>query len=694
MTHAQPQRNRPRPRPIAASTSTAAAAAPPRPLAAAAPSRRAEQAWRDGLRLGQAGQHAQARDAYARAVREAPQDALYRVQLARAELQLGHLDACTEVTCQARQLADVGNRAYVQCLVGLLEQLGDHQGVLDTLDAYGATVAPDRLDAAWQVGRCNALYELGRAAEAIAPGMQAVMLSIQGDAASAAERARVRRRASLLLGHSLSALKQHADAAVSYRMAVDAEPRAIGSALYAAHYSAWTCDWPALASDLQRMREIAQAIDADPQHGQAEDLSPFCLVGLSDDPALMRWASEHASIYTAARAAARPRTARRVPRPDGRLRIGLLSSDFHHHATLILIVQALEHIDRSRCELVFYSGGPDDGSALRARALATATQVHEVAGWPARRIAAQIEADQIGVLLDLKGFTKGARLDVIAARAAPLQVAWLGYPGTCGNRDIDYIVGDPVVTPLENQGDFTEAIAQMPHCYQPNDGTRSRPAAWRRADCGLPEDVVVLASFNQSYKTTAEVFGAWCAVLRASPNAVLWMLVPEADTQRRLRAHAERLGVAGARIVFAPFIDLERHRARLPQADLVLDTFPCSGHTTASDALWAGVPVLTLQGRNFAARVAASLLHTLGLDELICHDLPTYIARATALAQQAEARAALRIRLAQATATSPLFDGARFAADFVALIERMVERQDQGLPPAPLAARAARAEQA
>jgi predicted O-linked N-acetylglucosamine transferase (SPINDLY family) len=227
----------------------------------------------------------------------------------------------------------------------------------------------------------------------------------------------------------------------------------------------------------------------------------------------------------------------------------------------------------------------------------------------------------------------------------------------------------------------------MPHCYQPNDGTRSRPAAWSRADCGLPEDAVVLASFNQAYKTTADMFAAWCDVLRASPAAVLWMLVPDGDTQRRLRAHAEKLGVAGSRIVFAPFLDIELHRARLPQADLVLDTFPCSGHTTASDALWAGVPVLTLKGRNFASRVAASLLHTLGLDELVCDELATYIARASALAQQAEARAGLCARLDLATASSPLFDGARFATDLGQLLERMVERHDRGLAPATLAAR-------
>jgi predicted O-linked N-acetylglucosamine transferase (SPINDLY family) len=648
----------------------------------------AEHAWREGLRLSQAQRHAQARSAFARAVTYAPSDALYWTQLARTELQLGNLDACLYAAKQARRFADPRNRSFCSALIGLLEQVGDHVGVLDVLTRHAETVSADSLNATWHVSRCNALYELGRASEAVTSGMQAVMLSIEGDAASATERAAVRRRAALLLGHSLASLKQHADAAVGYRMAVDAQPLAIGSALYAAHYSAWMCDWPALQSDLQRVRDIAHAIDALPANAQPEDLSPFCLIGLSDDPALMRWASEHASVYTAARAPNKPRRNRSVPRPNGRLRIGLLSSDFHQHATSILIVQALEHIDRSRFELVFYSGGPDDGTSLRARVLATASVVHEVASLPARRIAELIEADQIGVLLDLKGFTKGARLDVLAARAAPLQVAWLGYPGTCGNLDIDYIIGDTVVTPLDNQADFTETIAQMPHCYQPNDGTRSRPAAWSRAECGLPEDAVVLASFNQAYKTTADMFAAWCEVLRATPAAVLWMLVPDADTQRRLRAHAERLGVASSRIVFAPFLDIEPHRARLPQADLVLDTFPCSGHTTASDALWAGVPVITLKGHAFASRVAASLLITLGLPELVCNNLDEYTERAIALARPGSELATLRRNIAAQRSASPLFDGRRYAADLCRLIDRMASRHDQGLPPTALAAEA------
>jgi predicted O-linked N-acetylglucosamine transferase (SPINDLY family) len=363
-----------------------------------------------------------------------------------------------------------------------------------------------------------------------------------------------------------------------------------------------------------------------------------------------------------------------------------MSADFHNHATSMLMVQALENLDPERYELYFYSAGPDDGSPLRRRILATAGAVHEVQTWSGARIAEQIETDQIGVLFDLKGFTKGARLDVTTTHPAPLQVAWLGFPGTMGTGHIDYIIGDPVVTPLEHQGDFTEAIAQMPHCYQPNDALRSRPAVWSRAQCGLPDDALVLASFNQPFKITPQMFAAWCRVLNAVPRAVMWMLVSDPATRQRLCDAAARQGIASDRLVFAPFLDIERHRARLPQADLLLDTFPCSGHTTASDGLWAGVPLVTLIGQTFAARVAASLLHTLGLDELVCTDIDSYVESAITLCRNDDQRQAVRDRIASATRTSPLFDGASFAADLQQLIERMVERQDAGLPPAPLPA--------
>ena len=346
----------------------------------------------------------------------------------------------------------------------------------------------------------------------------------------------------------------------------------------------------------------------------------------------------------------------------------------------------LESIDRDRFELVFYASGPDDRSATRQRVMSSATQVHEVAQWPTDQLAQQIRSDQIGVLLDLKGFTLGTRLDVLARRPAPIQVAWLGYPATTGASFIDYIVGDPVVTPLEAQPYYSESIAQMPYCYQPNDSLRSRPAALTRAECGLPENGLVFAGFNQSYKILPPVFDAWCRILATSDDAVLWLLVPDVDTQARLLQVAAGHGIAPQRLVFAPFVDTEQHRARLPNADLFLDTYPCGGHTTASDALWAGVPVLTMIGDSFASRVAASLLCTLGLPELVCDGLNAYTAQALHYAADRPALAAVRERLAAGRVHSPLFDGRRFARDFEQLLLRMVARQDAGLPPAQLPA--------
>ena len=645
---------------------------------------RAHQAWQDGCKHRSAGRHVPARAAFARAVKTCPDEALYWINLARSERQLGATQAC-EDAAQRAALLSPGQWAYCYFLVERLQKVRNYTAALDALDRYASATPGRELPAAWQMARGEAMYHLNRTNEAIPPFMQALVLSSTGPQGDT-ELARIRRNAALMLGHSLAALKRRDEAAVCYRMSLDTDPMAIGSALYAAHYSAWGCDWAELPTDLQRLQETLNTVRALPAGASMQDFSPFCLLGLSDDPDLMRWCAEHAGPNADAPLPAAVRAPRRIPRPDGRLRLGLISSDFHHHATSMLLVQALEHIDRSRYELFFYSGGPDDRSPLRSRILATATQVHEVALWSHARLTEQIRQDQIGVLFDLKGFTADHRLEVIAARPAPLQVAWLGYPGTSGSAHLDYVMGDAVVTPLENQADFTETIAQLPHCYQPNDGLRSQPAPWSRAECGLPEEALVLASFNQAYKTTPEVFAAWCRILAATPHAVLWMLVPEADTQARLREAAQRHGIDGQRLIFAPFLGIESHRSRLPQADLILDTFPCSGHTTASDALWAGVPVLTLIGRTFAARVAASLLHTLDLDELICADLDTYTARALALCHDTAALADVRARLAQAIQTSPLFDGARFAADWQALIERMVARQDAGLAPAPLAA--------
>jgi predicted O-linked N-acetylglucosamine transferase (SPINDLY family) len=644
--------------------------------------RLAEQSWQEGRRHFSAGRLREASRCFRRAVQHAPGDALYWLNLARVERERGDGAACEAAARQAFDL-DPGDWLYGQFLAERLAGSQAFDAVIQVLDRHAAQVPEASLAADWHLMRGDALVRLGRSVEAITPCMQALVLANAG-AASDPKLAQTRRSAAMMLGHAMAREKRHAEAAVCFRMALDSDPLAIGSALYAAHYAAWACEWDQLPEDLSRLDRALAGVKALPPDAPMQDFSPFCLLGLSDDPVLMRWAAEHAGVNRATPRLARQTTA--VPRPDGRLRVGLLSSDFHQHATSVLLVQALEHIDRSRFDLYFYNASRDDGSALRRRILATASCVHDVRQWSAERLTGQIRTDQIGVLFDLKGFTSDQRLDVLAQRPAALQVAWLGYPGTSGASGIDYIIGDPVVTPLEHAAHFSEAIAQLPHCYQPNDGERSRPAPWHRADCGLPEDAVVLASFNQSYKTTPDLFAAWCQVLSRVPRAVLWLLVPDPDTQVRLRQAAARLGVEPARLIFAPLLGIESHRARLPQADLILDTYPCSGHTTSSDALWAGVPVLTRLGQSFAARVSASLLHTLGLDDLICPDVATYIDRAVALAADPAALAGLRQRVEAARSGSPLFDGRRFAADLGDLLERMVARQDAGLPPAALGA--------
>jgi predicted O-linked N-acetylglucosamine transferase (SPINDLY family) len=646
---------------------------------------RAEKSWRDGLKLSEAQRHAQAQIAFSRAVRDEPGDALYWIHLARCELRLDHPDEALACAKRSHELAP-GTFAFAQFALNLMKVCADYTGMISVLDRCAIANPTVTDDGRWQMLRCEAHLNLEQPEAAINCGMNAVRLSLTTPDLAPNERVQIRRTAALLLGHTFYRLARHEDAAQCYRMALDADPLAIGSALYAAHCCAWTCDWPALGVDLERLASTALAVQAMPSAAQAENLSPFCLVGLNDDPALMRWTAEHANGNAAARSVATPRIDTPVPRHDGRVRLGMMSSDFHQHATSILLVEALEHIDRSRFELYLYSSGPDDHSPLRQRILATATIVHDTAEWSGQRMAEQMHSDRIGVLIDLKGSTTGARLDVIQHRPAPVQVAWLGFPGTGGSAYIDYVIGDPVVTPLEKQGDYTEAIAQMPLCYQPNDSQRSRPPAWRRERCGLPEHAVVLASFNQPYKITPDIFSGWCEVMLAVPDAVLWLMVPVADTQERLRAAARTRGIASERLVFAPFIGIESHRARLQQADLVLDTFPCGGHTTASDALWAGVPVITRLGESFPARVAASLLHAVGLDELICSDHASYVQRAIDLATDAEARLQIRRHLESEARHGPLFDGARFAADLQQLLDRIIERQDQGLAPASLAA--------
>ncbi|MFM7418294.1 MAG: hypothetical protein ACKO54_01095, partial [Alphaproteobacteria bacterium] len=367
--------------------------------------------------------------------------------------------------------------------------------------------------------------------------------------------------------------------------------------------------------------------------------NPFALLGICDDPELHQIA---ARAYTRETLPIAP--AVQPPPATGRekLRIGYFSADFHNHATMHLLAGLLECHDRDAFEIHAFSYGPEIEHAMRARARATVDHFHECARLSDGAIIAAARKAGIEIAVDLKGYTQDARLAPFAARLAPVQVSYLGYPGTVGGDFLDYIIADATVLPVDQQRFYDEKIVHLPDSYQANDDRRViAPETPSRTEAGLPADGFVYCCFNNAYKITPEVFASWMRILNAVPDSVLWLLANEAEAMERLRAVATGQGIDPARLVFAPNLPSAQHLARHRLAELFLDTLPYNAHTTASDALWAGLPVLTHMGQAFAGRVAASLLHAVGLPELITHDAAAYEALAIALGRDSTRAGAL-----------------------------------------------------
>jgi predicted O-linked N-acetylglucosamine transferase (SPINDLY family) len=377
---------------------------------------------------------------------------------------------------------------------------------------------------------------------------------------------------------------------------------------------------------------------------------------------------------------------RPLPRRDGRLTVAYFSADFHEHATAYLAAELFELHDRSRFRTIAYSYGQDDGSPMRARLTAAFEQFHNVRGVGFDRVARMIADDGVDILVDLKGYTKQSRLELLSRRLAPIEVAYLGYPGTVACEVMDYIIGDRFVTPFDHQPHYSERLVQMPDAYQIND--RRRPIAEpgpSRADCGLPDDAFVFCAFNTTYKLTPAVFAVWMSLLRQVPGSLLWLFQANDVVENNLRREAAARGVDPARLVFAPKKPLDEHLARYRLADLFVDTNPYTGHTTTSDSLWAGLPAVTYMGDTFASRVAGSLLSAAGVPELATRSLAEYEALALALARDPARLAALRRQLNETRLTVPLFDSLRFTRHLERAYEIMAEIQDAGQPPRPFA---------
>jgi protein O-GlcNAc transferase len=366
-----------------------------------------------------------------------------------------------------------------------------------------------------------------------------------------------------------------------------------------------------------------------------------------------------------------------------RIRLGYLSGDFHQHATAQLMAELFERHNRDRFEVFAYSYGPDDNSPMRARLGSAFDRFVDIRPLSHSEAARLIHADKVDILIDLKGYTHHARPAISAYRPAPVQVSYLGYPATMGADFIDYIIVDPFVVPASQQPFFSERLVHLPGSYQVNDRRREVASVrTSRQHWGLPTEGLVLCSFNNSYKISPVFFDIWMRLLRSLPGGVLWLLEANELVKGNLRSEAEKRGVASGRLVFAPVVPSAEHLERHRHADLFLDTLPCNAHTTASDALWAGLPVLTCCGDTFAGRVAGSLLTAVGMPELITNSLEEYEQTALALARAPQRLAALREKLEKDRDASALFDLPKLTANIEAAYARMWQTWLSGQKPA------------
>jgi predicted O-linked N-acetylglucosamine transferase (SPINDLY family) len=361
--------------------------------------------------------------------------------------------------------------------------------------------------------------------------------------------------------------------------------------------------------------------------------------------------------------------------PKPKIRLGYYSADFYNHATCILMAELFEKHDRSKFELFAFSFGPDIKDHMRTRVEAAFDQFIDVSTMSDKEIAEFSRMLGIDIAIDLKGSTKDHRFGIFSYRAAPVQVSYLGYPGTMGAEYIDYLIADKTLIPEESQKFYTEKIAYMPHSYQVNDRSRViSDSVFTKQEVGLPEEGFVFACFNSNYKITPDVFDVWVRILKSVEGSVLWLFEDNETAATNLRKEAQKRGLAPERLVFAPKMEISEHLARHKLADLFIDTLPCNAHTTASDALWAGLPVLTCMGESFASRVAASLLNAIEMPELITSSLTEYEELAVALGKDPQRIQALKQKLERNKLTTPLFDSSLFTSSFEDVLKQLFSK--------------------
>lgn len=544
--------------------------------------------------------------------------------------------------------------AHFNCST-LQAQLGDATAAEASLQA-ALKVNPDFSPAHINLG--SALERRGAAKEAVEQWKAGLerMTAITGDA--------IEYKVTLLkqISRVMSDNQQHESAEIALTQALDVNPNQRDVLEQYAASRLAQCKWPiaAIGPKISRKDFLTR-------------FHPLSACAYADDPLLQLGLADHYVSALTESDISLASDRRDAPIAGGRrLRIGYVSSDMRAHAVGYLMVNLFEAHSRGSIEVfVYYCGIPAEDE-INQRIKAAAEHWTDIRNLSDDEAAVAIAADGIDILIDVNGHTRDARLGVFARRPAPIQVNWLGYPGTMASPFHHYIVADDWVIPSENELYYSERVLRLP-CYQPNDRKRIvHDVTPTRADAGLPDDAFVFCCFNAAHKITRYSFERWMDILRQTPNSVLWLLDYNTETNARLRAAAEERGVAGDRIVYAPKIANPRHLARYPLADLFLDTIPYGAHTTASDALWMGVPVLTLSGRCFASRVCGSLVRSAGVPELVCDTPERFVQRAVALATAERVTlTSYRQRLIAGRDTSVLFDIDGLARKLEALYAQM-----------------------
>jgi predicted O-linked N-acetylglucosamine transferase (SPINDLY family) len=551
--------------------------------------------------------------------------------------------------CAAALAADPANPTVLNAQGVALRRLGRPDEALAAYDRALA-LSPGFIDAL-----CNrgvALSDLGRFDQALAAHDRACAAAPDNPQALANHAALL-----MLLGRPVEAARD-----LERVVALDLRrPRALGDLLHARRQ---VCDWRDNAA-------LLAAIRAELEAGRAA-IGPFAALSAFDDPALHRLAASLAAPP------AIPTLVER-PIPGSQVLVAYLSADLHDHATARLLAGVLEAHNRTRFQIIALSYGPDLGGPLRERIDATFERRIDVRRMSDAQVAALARDLGVDIVVDLKGYTQDGRPGILAQRAAPVQVSWLGYPGTLASSYIDYVIADPVVLPAGAEADWSEAVVRLP-LYQPNDALAPTGPAPTRQAAGLPDDAFVFGCLNNPAKITPEVFAAWMTILGRAPGSVLWLYEGSSGAADNLRAEAGRAGIDLERLVFAAPVPHADHLARQVLADLMLDTWPYGAHTTASDALGKGVPMLTLPGASFASRVGASLLTSLGLPDLIAADVEAYVAAAVRLAGDHAALEVLKARLDRALSETPVFDPAVFTGRLEDAFEIMTLRLATGRP--------------